>query len=151
MRLLGVLLAVLVIAAGCGDDDDNGGGATTPTEAPAAAASATTREDARIEGAAGKAMVEVTLELLNATNGDDPCFALVASDYVDSLGGLEGCAKKMEPIAVGPLDTITHAAELPGGETGEVHVESSDGTQKQTIKFAKSAAGKWNVDGLGGS
>jgi hypothetical protein len=149
MRLLGVLLVVLVLVVGCGDDDGGNGGGATTTEAPAAAASATTSEDARIEGAAGKAMVEVTIELLNATNGDDPCFAIVASDYVESLGGLEGCAKKMEPIATGPLDTITHAAELPGGETGEVHVESSDGSQTQTIKFAKSAAGKWNIDGLG--
>ena len=149
-RLLLVLLAVAALAAGCGDDDDDGGGTgTTSAEAPAAPAK--TSPDARIEGAPGKAMVEVTMELLNAANGDDPCFAIVASDYVESLGGLEGCAKTMEPIATGPLDTITHAAELPGGETGEVHVESSDGSQKQTIKFAKSAAGKWNVDGLGGS
>ncbi len=151
--LLAVLAAmVLAVGAGCGDDDDggDGGGATTITGAAEAGGPATTSEDARVEGKDGEAIAEVTLELLNAENGDDPCYAIVASDYVESLGGLEGCAREMGPIATGPFDTVTHAAALKGGETGEAHVESADGSQKQTIEFARTVAGEWRIDGLGG-
>ena len=147
-QLLAALLVAAVFAVGCGDDDDDGTSSGTAT--PATGGAAKTSEDATVEGKDGAASVTVTLELLNAKDGDEPCYAIVASDYVESLGGLEGCAKKMGPIATGPLDTITHAAALPGGETGEAHVETADGAQKQTIKFAKTVAGEWRVDGLGG-
>jgi hypothetical protein len=101
-----------------------------------------------VEGADGRKIVEVTTELLDAKNGDDPCYAIVASDYVESLGGLEGCAKKFGPIATGPLDTITAAGPSANGETGRAEVESSDGGAKQTIVFAKTVAGEWRIDGL---
>ena len=140
-RLLALLLAALVVAAGCGGDDDNGG------DSPEPAAAATTSEDARVEGPDGEAIVEVTKELLDAKGGDDPCFAIVASDYAESLGGQDGCARKMGPIATGPLDTIT-AAGATGDDTGEAQVESSDGSETRTIKFARTVAGEWRIDGL---
>ena len=141
-RLPATLLALVVLAAGCGgDDDEDGGGSPEP------AAAATTSEDARVEGPDGAAIVKVTTELLDAKNGEDPCFAIVASDYAESLGGQEGCARKMGPIATGPLDTIT-AAGATGEDTGEAQVESSDGSEKRTIKFAKTVSGDWRIDGL---
>ncbi|MDQ3933804.1 MAG: hypothetical protein M3340_04145 [Actinomycetota bacterium] len=141
-RVAAVLMAAAALVAGCGGDDDG--------DAPAAKGGpAKTAEDARIEGREGARIAEVTTELLNAPNGDDPCYAIVASDYVESLGGLEGCARKLAPIATGPLDTITAARQLPGGETGEARVESADGSRKQTIELAKTVAGEWRIDGLG--
>ena len=144
-RLLALVLAAGLLAAGCGDDDNDDGGGSAAKGAPTK-----TSDDAKIEGADGRAMVKVATELLDAESGEDPCFAIVASDYVESLGGLDGCAKKLTPLVTGPLDTITAARPLKGGETGEVQVESSDGSQEQTIKFAKTVSGDWRVDGLGG-
>ena len=141
-----LLLLAAALAAGCGGDDDGNGGETTAAKG---GGPAKTSEDARIEGREGARIAAVTTELLNAENGDDPCFAIVASDYVESLGGLEGCAKRMGPIATGPLDTIAAARPLPGGETGEAKVESADGSQEQTIEFARTVAGEWRIDGLG--
>jgi hypothetical protein len=148
--LLGAMLAATALALGCGGDDDGDGGGEDKSPAPAAA-TATTSPDARIEKPEGERIAEVALELLNAEDGDEPCYAIVASDYVESLGGLEGCAKELGPVATGPLDTVTAARPLGDGETGEARAESSDGSQKQTIEFAKTAAGEWRVDGLGGS
>ena len=143
--LLAAGLAVAALAAGCGGDDDEGGGGD------ASGGAVTISDDARIEGADGRKIAEEATNLLEAENGEDPCYELVASDYVESLGGPEGCARKMGPIATGPLEVITAARALPGGETGEARVESGDGSRKQTIKFAKTVAGEWRVDGLGGS
>jgi hypothetical protein len=146
-RSLALLLAAAALAAGCGGDDggeeENGGGTPRP------AAAAKVADDAKIDGAEGRRIADVTLELLNAPNGDDPCYEITASDYVESLGGLEGCAKKLGPIATGPLDTVTAAGPSADGRTGTAEVESSDGGQKQTIEFAKAVNDKWNVDGLG--
>ena len=145
-----VLLLVAALGAGCGDDDDSGGeGGAGDTPKPVAAAA--TSEDAEVKGPDGEKIVEVTTELLNAKDGDEPCYAIVASDYVESLGGLEKCAAKLGPIATGPLDTITAAGPSADGKTGTAEVESSKGDEKQTIKFAKTVAGEWRVDGLGGS
>jgi hypothetical protein len=141
-------LVLAALAAGCGGDDEggekeNGGGTPRP------AAAAKVAEDAKIDGTEGRRIADVTLELLNSPNGDDPCYELTASDYVESLGGLEGCAKKLGPIATGPLDTITAAGPSADGRTGTAEVESSDGGERRTIKFAKAVNDKWNVDGLG--
>ena len=147
-RSLALLLATATLAAGCGGDDESGeeeNGGGTPRPAPAAKIA----DDAKVDGAEGRKIAEVALELLNAANGDDPCYEITASDYVESLGGLEGCARKLGPIAPGPLDTVTAAAPSADGETGTAEVESSAGGEKLTIKFAKAVNDKWNVDGLG--
>jgi len=166
VRQLPALLIVVVggaLAAGCGSDDEGDGaatstGATAPTVAttapttttPATSGGAAKKApDAEIEGSAGQKIAAVTLELLNAENGDDPCYAIAASDWVESQGGLKGCAKKLGPIATGPLDTVTVARPLGKGETGEAQVESSDGSQRQTIRFARTYSGDWRIDGLG--
>ena len=144
--LLTLMLAVLAVAAGCGDDD---GGEETGGGTPRAGGPAKVADDAKVAGAEGEKIAEVTKELLDAPNGDDPCYAITASDYVESLGGLEGCAKKLGPIATGPLDTIVAAGPSANGETGSADVESSDGGQKAQILFAKTTSGEWRIDGLG--
>jgi hypothetical protein len=142
--LLGLLLATGATGFGCGGDDDGDG-----APSPKAGGPAVTSKDAQIEGPEGAKIADVTKELLNAKNGEDPCFAIVASDYVESLGGEDACAAKLGPIATGPLDTITAARPLGKGQTGEARVESSDGSQEQTIEFAKTVTGDWRIAGLG--
>lgn len=143
------MLAAAALATGCGgdgdgDDEENGGGKPEP------AAPAKIADDAKIDGAEGREIADAATQLLNAKNGDDACYELAASDYVESLGGLEGCAKKLGPIATGPLDTVTAAGPKGDGETGTAEVESSEGREKLTIEYAKSVStDKWNVDGLG--
>lgn len=145
-RLPALLLAACALAVGCGDDggdEDNGGGT------PAPGGAARVADDARIQGPEGRKIADVTIELLDARNGDDPCYAIAASDYVESLGGLEGCARKLGPIAAGPLDTVVAAGPSANGETGSAEVESSEGGEKLTIQFAHTVAGEWRIDGVG--
>jgi len=103
-RSAAVFAAAAALAAGCGEKEEEVGDAPAPP-----AGGVTTAADARVEGNDGQKIAEVTKELLEAKDGDEPCYAIVASDYVESLGGLEGCAKKFGPIATGPLDTIRSA------------------------------------------
>ena len=138
---------VAALAAGCGGDEDaekdGGGSAREP------AGAATIAEDALIDGEEGREMAAVALELLNAKDGDDPCYAIAASDYVESLGGLRGCAEELGPIATGPYDTVLAAGPKDDGQTGTADVTTSDGDEKRTIEFAKSVStDKWNIDGL---
>jgi hypothetical protein len=149
-QLLALLLAAAALAAGgCGGDDDEGGGGNGGGDAPKPAATATISEDALIDGEEGREIAAVAVELLNAKNGDDPCYAITASDYVESLGGLEGCAKKLGPIATGPYDSVVAAGPKDDGKTGTADVATADGEEKRTIEFAKSVStDKWNIDGL---
>jgi hypothetical protein len=145
-KRLALAVVVAALAAGCGSDDegekDSGG-------TPEPAATATIGEDALIDGDEGREIAAVALELLNSANGDDPCYAIAASDYVESLGGLDGCAKELGPIATGPYDTVLAAGPKDDGETATADVADSDGGEKRTIEFAKSVStDKWNIDGL---
>ncbi|HEX8646458.1 MAG TPA: hypothetical protein VF715_06130 [Thermoleophilaceae bacterium] len=144
-RSLALLLAAMALGAGCGGGDEDGG---EKGGAPESGGVAKVAEDALIDGAEGRKIADVAIELLNAPNGDDPCYAIVASDYMESLGGLEGCAKKLGPIATGPFDTVVAAGPKDDGETGTADVATSDGGEKQTIDFAKTVAGEWRIDGL---
>ena len=149
-RLPLVLVLAAGLAAGCGGDDDGGGSASTSATTAAGAAGEPSKlaEDARVRGPEGKRIVSVTRQLLAAADGDEPCYAIAASDWVESQGGLEGCAKKLGPIATGPLDTVVAAGPVGDGKTGEAQVESADGSEKRTIKFARTVAGEWRIDGL---
>lgn len=143
---LALALVLAALATGCGGDDgeeENGGGTPRP------AGPAKIADGAKIDGPEGGKIGEVALQLLNAPSGDDPCYAIVASDYVESLGGLEGCAKKFDPVARGPLDRVTAAGPSADGKSGTAEVESSEGGEKRTIEFARTVAGEWRVDGLG--
>lgn len=149
LLLIGLVLAALV-PLGCGGDDEDGGADDKPAQT--AGGPVKIAEDAQIKGPEGAKIADSAKKLLEARSGQDVCYELTASDYVESLGGEKGCAAKLGPIATGPLDTIV-AARAKGrgeaGDTGEAQLESSDGSQKQTVKFAKSVTGDWNVDGLG--
>jgi len=144
-RIVPLVLALAAgLAVGCGGDDDDDSAGTSGAKGGAAKLA----EDAQVQGPEGRKIVAVTINLLNAEDGADPCFAIAASDWVESQGGQEGCAKKLGPIATGPLDTIVAAGPVGDGETGEAQVESEDGSEERTIKFAKTVAGEWRIDGL---
>ena len=140
------LLALALVAAagtagsGCGGDDDE---EKTPTTARGPVKTA---PDAQIQGADGAKMAASARELLEATDGSGPCFAIVASSYVEKVGETE-CARKMGAIATGPYDTITRA-ERVASEVGEAEVASADGSQKQVITFARTFDGDWNINGV---
>lgn len=141
---LALLLAATAIGAGCGDEADRSVDTTPPPPAGARIS-----EDARVEGAEGQRIAEEAVRLMDAENGDEACYEIVASDYVESLGGLKACAEEFEPIATGPLDTVVAARMNPDEKTGVAELESEDGSERQTVKYARTVADAWRIDGLG--
>jgi hypothetical protein len=145
LRLL-PLVAVAVIAFGCGSEDDDKEKGSAPKGGPAAISN-----QAKL-GTDGNAIANRAKEFLSATDASEVCFAMVAGDYLKSIGGASGCEKKLQPILRGNLSVVTAARSggrnQYGNKTGIAQVESADGSEKRTILFAHSVSGNWNVDGF---
>ena len=92
-----LVLVGLIALLGCGGGDggDGGGGASPRTE-----------ESTGIErprGLAGEAAqaADVVVELLEQPSGEEACYSLLGTDYVEALGGQETCARRFEPVVTG--------------------------------------------------
>ena len=140
--MLALPLVAAALLAGCGGDDEDGDGGTPTT----ARGPAKTAPDAQIKGPDGAKMAAKAKELLESTDGESACFAVVTSSYVEKVGEA-ACARTMGEIATGPYDTITRA-ERTSAEVGEADVTSADGSQKRTLVFGRTFDGDWNVDGV---
>ena len=146
MRRLLPLLAWAVIGVGCGSDDEEKEKPSAPRGGPAVISN-----QAKL-GTDGSAIANRAKEFLGATDAGDVCFSMLASDYLESIGGASGCEKRLAPIITGNLSVVTAARSTGtnqhGNKTGIAQVQSADGSEKRTILFAYASPGKWNVDGF---
>ena len=150
---LGVVLIAFLVLVGCGDDGGEGGGTgaapTTTTEsAPAPEGGPPVRRPGGLSGEAAEA-ADVVVEFLEQPSGEDACFALVGTEYADSLGGQEACARRFDPLVTGRYDTIASVRVVKPGVEAAAEVTSSQGGGRVTLKLAMATTG-WRVDGASG-
>ena len=145
MRRLGSVLLTLVVLIGCGGDDDEGAG-PTQTKPPKSGEKA--KVPPGLSGEERKA-AQTVAAFLNEASGIDACFAWVASDYVDSLGGQKRCAKLYDPLVTGDFSEIRSVRIVePGARAVAVVAPEGDG-EPVDLKLAMATTG-WRVDGASG-
>jgi len=143
---LSIVLLASLVPLGCGGGD---GGDSPSTTSPAP-----TEDVALIQrppGLSGEASAaaDVVVELLELPSGAEACFALIGTEYLDSLGGEEVCARRFDPVVTGDYDTIASVRILKPEVEAAAEVTAPGGAPRVTLKLAMATTG-WRIDGATG-